>query len=57
MTVKDLKEKLEMLPEDAKVFFVTSRTNNLIEDFYIAGGLIYIEVMEEGGTKAVYITP
>lgn len=57
MTVKDLKDRLKMLPEDAKVFFVTSRTNNLIEDFYTAGGLIYLEVMEEGGIKAVYITP
>ena len=57
MTVKDLKEKLAMLPEDAKVFFVTSRTDNLTEDFYTAEGLIYLEVMEEGGIKAAYITP
>ena len=57
MTVKDLKEKLETLPEDTKIFFVTSRTANLTEDFCAAGGLIYLEIMEEGGTKAVYITP
>ena len=57
MTVKELKEKIEKLPEDAKILFVTDRTDNIIQNFYTVEGLIYIEVMEEGGTKAVYITP
>ena len=57
MTVKELKEKIEKLPEDAKILFVTDRTDNIIQNFYTAEGLIYIEVMEEGGIKAVYITP
>ena len=57
MTVKELKEKIEKLPEDAKFLFVTDRTDIIIQNFYTAEGLIYIEVMEEGGTKAVYITP
>lgn len=55
MTVKDLKEKLAMLPEDAKVLVDTRGTNNLKKDFYIAGELIYTEIIEKGGIKAVFI--
>lgn len=57
MTVKDLKEKLEKLPDNADVRFVTDSKDNLTQDFYDAEFVFYLELMQKDGVKAVYIAP
>lgn len=57
MTVKDLKEKLEKLPESAVVRFVTDSDDNPLKNFYYAEFIYYLEFVRGNGLQAVYITP
>ncbi len=55
MTVKELKEKLENIPEDAAVRFMSDKDDSLLQSYYEAGFIYYLELMREGGERAVYI--
>lgn len=57
MTVKELKEKLEKLPDSAVVRFVSDSKDNLTRNFYEAELIFYLELMQEDGLQAVYIAP
>lgn len=56
MTVKELKEKLGKLPDDAVVRFRTDSEDNPLQDYYDAKRVYYLELVQEDGAKAVYIT-
>ena len=57
MTVKELKEKLEKLPEEAVVRLMTDSEENPLQGYDDAAYVYYLELVREGGTRAVYITP
>lgn len=57
MTVKELKEKLEKLPDSAAVRFMTDCKDNPPQDYYDARLVYYIELVQEDGAEAVYIAP
>lgn len=56
MTVKELKEKLEKLPDSAVVRLMTDSEDNPLQDYYDAKIIYYLELVQEDGAKAVYIT-
>ena len=56
MTLKELKAKIEQLPDDAVVRFTTGADDNIINDYYDATMVMYFEILEKDGVKAVYIT-
>lgn len=55
MTVKELKEKLGKLPDDAVVRFMTDREDNPLQAYYDARFIYYLEFLQNDGMKAVYI--
>lgn len=57
MTVKELKEKLEKLPDSAVVRFMTDNEDNPLQDYYDAERVYYLELVQEDGARAVYIAP
>ena len=57
MTVKELREKLEKLPDRAVVRLMTDSEDNPLQDYYDTGCIYYLELVQEEGTRAVYITP
>ena len=57
MTVKELKEKLEKLPDSAVVRFMTDNEDNLTQDYYDAKFVYYLELVQKDGAQAAYITP
>lgn len=57
MTVKELKEKLEKLPDNAAVRLMTDSEDNPLQDYDDAAYVYYLELMREGGVQAVYIAP
>lgn len=57
MKVKELKEKLGKLPDDAVVRFMTDSENNPLQDYYDARLVYYLELVQETGAQAVYIAP
>ena len=57
MTVKELKEKLGKLPDNAAVRLMTESEDNPLQDYYDAAYAYYLELMREGGVQAVYIAP
>ena len=57
MTVKELKEKLEKLPDSAIIRLMTDSEDNPLQDYYDAKYLYYLEFVQKDGAKAVYITP
>lgn len=57
MTIKELKQKLEKLPDDASVRFVSVATDNLTQDYFDTATAVYVENLEKDGVKAVYLLP
>ena len=57
MTVKELKEKLEKLPDSAVVRRMTDNEDNLTRDYYDAKFVYYLELVQKDGAQAAYITP
>ena len=57
MTVKELKDKLENLPDSAVVRFMTGREDNPLQDYYDAERVYYLKLVQEDGAEAVYIAP
>ncbi len=57
MTVKELKEKFEKLPDSAEVRLMTDSEDNPLQDYYDAKRVYYLKRMIENGLEAVYITP
>lgn len=57
MTVKELKEKLEKLPDSAVVRFMTDNEDNPLQDYYDARRVYYLELVQKDGAQAVYIAP
>lgn len=57
MTVKELKEKLEKLPDSAVVRLMNDSEDNPMQDYDDASYVYYLELVREGGVRAVYITP
>lgn len=57
MTIKELKEKLEKLPDNAAVRLMTDSEDNPLQDYDDAAYVYYLELMREGGVQAVYIAP
>ena len=55
MTVKELKEKLEKLPDSAVVRFMTDSEDNLTRDYYDAKFVYYLELVQKDGAQAAYI--
>ena len=56
MTVKELKEKLGKLPDSAVVRFMTESEDNPLQDYYDAERVYYLELVQEDGVQAAYIT-
>lgn len=56
MTVKELKEKLEKLPDSVAVRLVTNSGDNPLQDYYDVERVYYLEVVQKDGVQAVYIT-
>lgn len=57
MTIKELKKKLENLPEEAEVRLMTDSENNPLQNYYDAEFVYYLELIRESGARAVYIAP
>lgn len=57
MNVKELRQKLEKIPDDAAVRFVSDAEDNLTNDYYDTETAIYVERLERDGMKAVYLLP
>lgn len=57
MTIKELKQKLEKIPDDASVRFVSVATDNLTQDYFDTETAVYVENLEKDGAKAVYLLP
>lgn len=57
MTVKELKEGLEKLPDGALVRLMTDSEDNPLQDYYDARRIYYLELVQKDGAQAVYITP
>lgn len=58
MTVKELKEKLEKLPDSAAVRLMIDSEDNPIKYYYDARLVYYMELVQEDGAEAaVYIAP
>ena len=57
MTVKELKEKLEKLPDSAVVRVMADSEDNPLQDYYGAERVYYLELVQKDGAQAVYITP
>lgn len=57
MTVKELKEKLEKLPDSAIMRFMTDSEDSPLQDYYDAKYVYYLELVQEDGVQAVYIMP
>ena len=56
MTAKELKEKLEKLPDSAVVRLMTDSEDNPLQDYYDAKCIYYLELVQKDGAQAVYIT-
>ena len=59
MTVKELKEKLEKLPDSAVVRLMEDSEYNPLQDCYDAYDakcIYYLELVQKDGEQAVYIT-
>lgn len=56
MNVKELRQKLEKIPDDAAVRFVSVAEDNLTNDYYDTETAIYVERLERDGMKAVYFS-
>ena len=57
MNVKELRQKLEKIPDDVAVRFVSGAEDNLTNDYYDTETAIYVERLERDGMKAVYLLP
>lgn len=57
MNVKELRQKLEKIPDDAEVRFVSDAEDNLTNDYYDTETAVYVEQLERDGMKAVYLLP
>lgn len=57
MTVKDLKKKIESLPENAEVRFVSDHSDGLLEGYFCARKAVCLEELEEDGDIALYLLP
>ena len=57
MTVKELKEKLEKLPDSAVVRVMTDSEDNPLQDYYDAKRVYFLEFVQKDGAQAAYITP
>ena len=57
MNVKELRQKLEIIPDDAAVRFVSAAEDNLTNDYYDTETAVYVERLERDGMKAVYLLP
>lgn len=57
MNVKELRQKLEKIPDDAAVRFVSCAEDNLTNDYYDTETAVYVERLERDGMKAVYLLP
>lgn len=57
MTVKDLKKKIESLPENAEVRFVSDYSDGLLEGYFCAMKAVCLEELEEDGDIALYLLP
>jgi len=57
MNVKELRQKLEKIPDDAAVRFVSDAEDNLTNDYYDTETAVYVERLERDGMKAVYLLP
>ena len=57
MNVKELRQKLEKIPDDAAVRFVSDAEDNLTNDYYDTETAVYVEWLERDGMKAVYLLP
>lgn len=57
MNVKELRQKLEKIPDDAAVRFASGAEDNLTNDYYDTETAVYVERLERDGMKAVYLLP
>lgn len=57
MNVKELRQKLEKIPDDAAVRFESGAEDNLTNDYYDTETAVYVERLERDGMKAVYLLP
>ena len=57
MKVKDLKDKLDTLPENAEVRFMSDYNDGLLEGYFCARKAVWFEELEEDGEIALYLLP
>lgn len=53
MNVKELRQKLEKIPDDAAVRFVSGAEDNLTNDYYDTETAIYVERLERDGDYCI----
>lgn len=57
MTIKDLKQAIEGLPEDAVITFVSGVNDNILGDSYDAETAIYIDFRKKDGARYLCFLP
>ena len=57
MTIKDLKQAIEGLPDDTVITFVSGANDNIISDFYDVETALYMEYRQRDGIKYLCFVP